>query len=261
MNLYFLSFADSVVFGDALSRCEIQAKNFKDENGENVFKEIFCVNENDIKNNFPEFFEEHSSFIENNKRGYGYWIWKPYLILKLMETLDEDDVILYMDAGCQLNYSGLDRLKFYYDRALECGGVNFKLTHKESKFTKMDTYRRIFPDSDENLFEMQRSATSMILKCSEKNKKFLEEWYSVCIENSYSYVNDSQSNEKNDESFLDHRHDQSIFSLLVKRDNPFYELSDETYLPKDEWKIKHKDLPIWATRNRGLKLFKSIAWN
>lgn len=66
---------------------------------------------------------------------------------------------------------------------------------------------------------------------------------------------------KNEEIFVDHRHDQSIFSLLVKRDTPFFELSDETYLSKEEWEKKSKDFPIWTTRNRGFKLFKSIVWS
>jgi len=260
MNLYFLSFADSINFGHALKRCEIQAKNFKDDNGDNVFKDIFCIDENYIQQYHSEFFNEHSEFIKNNQKGYGYWIWKPYLIMKLIETLHENDVILYMDSGCQLNYSGLDRLKFYYEKSLQFGGVNFKLTHKECKFTKMDTYRRIFPEDDHNLNEMQVSATCMLLKCSEENKVFVNEWYSICTEDSYKYVNDSSSLIANDSSFLDHRHDQSIFSLLVKRDNPFYELPDETYLIEEEWKIRSNELPIWATRNRQLELVNSIDW-
>lgn len=254
MNLYFLSFGDDAGFGKALSRCENQALNFKDGNGESVFKDVFCVNEEDIEDNFPEFLEKNLEFIKNNRRGFGYWIWKPYLILRLMETLEDNDVILYMDSGCQLNYQALDRLKFYYEKALEYGGVYFKLTHPELMFTKMDTYKKVFPDKEADEEELQNCATAMLLKVCDENKKFLEEWYSICTEDSYRYVDDSESEIENSSIFTDHRHDQSIFSLLVKKYNCFFGLDDETYWPKDEWKEKSVNYPIWATRNRSSSL-------
>jgi hypothetical protein len=253
MNLYFLSFGDSQNFEQALSRCEVQAKNFNDD-GKNIFKDIFCVNEEDIQNNFPEFFEDNLEFIKNNKRGFGYWIWKPFLIKKLMESLEDGDVILYMDSGCQFNYDAVDRLKFYYEKTLEFGGVYFRLTFPELMFTKMDTYKRVFPDKGENGEELQNCATTMMLKVSEENKKFIDEWYSICTEDSYRFVDDSESKCENSEMFVDHRHDQSIFSLLVKKYNCFYGLDDETYWPKNEWKEKSVNYPIWATRNRSNSL-------
>ena len=34
-----------------------------------------------------EFWNTHSKFIEENKRGYGYWLWKPYIIKKTMDIM------------------------------------------------------------------------------------------------------------------------------------------------------------------------------
>ena len=45
-----------------------------------------------------EFITENAE-IWNNNRGYGYWIWKPYLTLKTIEMLDYGDYLIYMDAG------------------------------------------------------------------------------------------------------------------------------------------------------------------
>lgn len=254
MNLYFLSFGDSVNYGQALARCEQQAKNFKDENGEQIFKDIFCVNEQDIQNNFPEFFEQNLEFIQNNPKGYGYWIWKPYLILKLMESLDEGDVILYMDSGCQINYNAVDRLKFYYDKALEYNGLCFETDFDELMFTKMDTYLKVFPEKNGGIDTPHIMATSMLLKTTEENKKFLKEWYEIAFDQKYRYIDDSPSVEENSEKFLDHRHDQSIFSLLVKKYNYFYKLFDETYWSNESWVSESKKYPIWATRNRSNRL-------
>ena len=46
-----------------------------------VFHDISVLGENYLKDQ-PEFWNRHSTFIENNRRGYGFWIWKPYIILK-----------------------------------------------------------------------------------------------------------------------------------------------------------------------------------
>ena len=258
MSLYFLSFADVNFFAGALARCKIQAENFEDENKNKIFKKVFCINSDDLKVKYPEFYSQHSSFIENNPRGYGYWIWKPYLIWKTMESLNENDILFYMDSGCQLNYSGLDRFKFYCQKADEIGGLNFFMHHLTSEYTKMDTYRRIFPNTDDALDTYQRIGGILFLKCSEKNKNFFKEFYNICVEDSYRYVDDTPSEKPNHESFIDHRHDQSIFSLMVEKHKIFYELLDETWWPPN-WGESGKDYPIWATRNPGFYL-SDVIW-
>jgi hypothetical protein len=62
-------------FNKPLERIYNQAKHFS------LFDEIVCYDENDLKKD-AVFWNKHHNFIENNPRGYGYWIWKPYLIQK-----------------------------------------------------------------------------------------------------------------------------------------------------------------------------------
>ena len=50
-----------------------------------------------------EFWAQHGAFIEQNKRGYGYWIWKPYLIKKMMAQMNDGDKLIYLDAGCEID--------------------------------------------------------------------------------------------------------------------------------------------------------------
>ena len=48
-------------------------------------------------------FVERNKNILNKKRGAGYWLWKPYVILKaLLENADWGDLIIYIDAGVQI---------------------------------------------------------------------------------------------------------------------------------------------------------------
>lgn len=60
-----------------------EAGNFliKEVESLNIFDKSILYTDKDLKTD-QEFWPKHSNFIENNKKGYGYWLWKPYLIKK-----------------------------------------------------------------------------------------------------------------------------------------------------------------------------------
>jgi hypothetical protein len=58
----------------------------------NIFDNIVIYNDENLKTDFPEFWSTHGNFINNNSRGYGYWIWKSYLVLKTLESMNENDM-------------------------------------------------------------------------------------------------------------------------------------------------------------------------
>ena len=109
-KIHFLTFAAGPDFRHSLTAIAEEASSFS------LFDEIHAWNEKDCD---PEFWEEHRTFIEANPRGYGYWLWKPYINLKLLSQVEEDDIIVYADGGCQLNNtpSSQARLKEYVELA------------------------------------------------------------------------------------------------------------------------------------------------
>ena len=64
----------------------------------------------------------------------------------------------------------------------------------------------------------------------------------------YHFSTDSPSVRANDRSFVEHRHDQSIFSVLAKSKG-FQAVGDETWFAP-HWFREGKDFPIWAARWR-----------
>ena len=64
-------------------------------------------------------------------------------------------------------------------------------------------------------------------------------WYETCCK--YHLLNDKHSISPNYDEFIEHRHDQSIFSVIRKKFNTYY-IKDETY------PTGIKENPIWATR-------------
>ena len=69
----------------------------------------------DLIKDHTEFWNTHKSFIELSTRGYGYWIWKPYLIKKQLESMNDNDILIYCDAGCTINKDGIGRFHEYID--------------------------------------------------------------------------------------------------------------------------------------------------
>ena len=65
----------------------------------NIFDKTILYTAEDLQSD-TEFWFKHGIFIENNPRGYGYWLWKPYLIKKTMLKMKHGDVLLYLDCGC-----------------------------------------------------------------------------------------------------------------------------------------------------------------
>lgn len=50
-----------------------------------------------------EFRTEHAAFIARNRRGYGYWIRKPYPLHRKLQSVRDGDFVFCYDAGCEVS--------------------------------------------------------------------------------------------------------------------------------------------------------------
>ena len=44
-------------------------------------------------------FYTRNKFILDQKRGAGYWLWKPYIIKDAFSTVNDGDYVFYVDSG------------------------------------------------------------------------------------------------------------------------------------------------------------------
>ena len=124
--------------------------------------------------------------------------------------------------------------------------LTFELDHEEYKYTKKDTFIRVFGHSFDDYASYQRLAGIFFLGNNKFNKFLIEEIKSIGLEDDFRYISDSPSSEPNHKSFVAHRHDQSIFSLISKK-YKLISIKDETYFK--DWNSNGIRFPIWATRN------------
>jgi hypothetical protein len=210
MKIFLLSFGNDIYYNH-LKRIKTEAESF------NVFDEILIYNDKDLEK-FEEFWVSHKDFILNNPRGYGYWIWKSFLTMNAINNImNVDDILVYVDAGCSLNKNGIDRLYEYINivKTNNCGNLSFELEHNEKTWTKMDLFEHLNLLDDNILNTKQLVGGIFILRKCDHVIELTNQWYKTMF--NYHLINDSESILKNDISFIENRHDQSVFSLLRKK--------------------------------------------
>lgn len=212
-KIIFLTFGGgSIDYNNAAQRITRQAKSF------NMFDCFLTYTENDLKND-KYFWNKHSDFILKNKRGYGYWIWKPYLIMKTLEKMKNDDILFYIDCGCELDIKYKNKMYYYFKNVDKDLIVGTLTSHNEKDYVKKDLLIFLDMYNKNILNSTQRQAGILLLKKTDSVYNLVKEWYKIsCI---YKYLDDSTSKNKNDNTFDGHRHDQAIFSLLTKKYNIF----------------------------------------
>jgi hypothetical protein len=221
----------------------------QEASGFDVFDETIGYTEQDLMSD-DSFWSKHRYFIESNAcQGYGFWLWKPYLTKKTLERMNDNDILLYADAGCYMNKDGKARLLEYFNMLNTnetIGNISFQMVHLEELFTKMDIldyYNAIDPTI---MKSGQIVGGVFVLRKCQHTIELIDKWYDGCCR--YHLLDDSCGKLSNVPSYHIARNDQSIFSVIRKKYGTIA-LSDETWFGP-QWTVSGKDYPIWAIRKR-----------
>lgn len=180
--------------------------------------------------------------------GYGFWAWKSEVVYR---ALNGDfgcfDAVVYIDSGCEfmLNRWNVHRLRRFIQIAKDRGAFLFDLKTPEYLFTKELVLREF--EFDASLSTNQYQATWFILS-GDFGIRLARTWFEATQKDiSFS---DNILSEKDNLLGVQHRNDQSLFSLSCKR----YGLLPSRYTPVDgkSFKSRVRGLchPIWTSRNR-----------
>lgn len=223
----------------------------------NIFDEIHTCSEDDLDDEFKKKWGRH---LIPYSRGFGYWCWKPWFLLKALETLDDGDVLLYLDLGCFLNPKGRNRLLEYYDmvekeptgilgtKSQEVPYSNLPETlYYENNWTKADVFAHYGVLNDREITHSTQYESGIIFfKKSPISVQFVKEWEKAYYDD-YSLATDSPSRVPNLDGFRENRHDQSIYSMLAKKYKIGQISTSETF--QRNWLLL-ENYPIWAMRDK-----------
>ena len=194
---YFINYASNGFFNS-------QKKGL---NSANFFGfETYGYSYNDIDVNFKI---RNRSILEQ-KSGGGYWLWKPYIILDMLNKISDGDYLIYMDAGANLIKDPREYLEMIDDKGI----LGFSMIHKQYKWTKGDCFYYINKENKESFKdENQLQGTYIFFRKCDYSVSFVKKWLEYCTMD--GLINDEPNKVMNNfDGFIDHRHDQSIFSLL-----------------------------------------------
>jgi hypothetical protein len=247
-KIAFSTFADGNIGARAAGRRLIKQAHYS-----NVFKlgalleDLESIYEGD-----QHFKNRNQGFIASNKHGLGNYIWKPKILINLLNRVKTNEFVCYLDAGCQLNLNpdSLDKFAEYFDTADSFGGLFMQLENgtfgapdlSDEAWTNKKTLDYLDPTS-KNRKTGQIQAGILLMKKNSLTTGFAEQWLKTCESENYTYLREDPTNLISGR----HRYDQSIFSLLVKESGMKF-IPDETYWAPN-WS-QGLNYPIWAMRNR-----------
>lgn len=161
-----------------------------------------------------EFYNEHIS-IFSQKRGNGYWLWKPYVILKTLENIQDGDICVYSDAG-SFYINDVHELVAAMNNA-RVDIMPFSLTEKERIYSKRDAFILMDADTQEIIESMQRLGGFQVIRKTAQTVKFVQEWLKYCCDERIITDISNTLGKDNYPGFIENRHDQTVFSLLSKK--------------------------------------------
>jgi hypothetical protein len=162
----------------------------------------------------PEFAERNRHILEQ-PRGNGYWLWKPYFISRVLRTLDQGDCLFYCDAGAHF-IAAFDPLIDVMRRD-EQGLIVFELPYPECHWTKRDAFVLLDCDRPEYIESRQRLASFHLWRRTDLSLRLVQEWLELAQDERLSTDLSNQCGLANHPGFREHRHDQSLLSLLTKK--------------------------------------------
>jgi hypothetical protein len=228
MRKIFLTFGDgSEGLRQAAQRLAMQAR------ATGWFDEIHVYDLSSIATLDGTWWRSNESFVRRNPRGLGYWIWKPKIIYEALRTLSSGDVVVYADAGYEININGTPRFQAYLETARVKGFLGFLLSQTIGQYTKGDTLGRFGVGVSSSLCGYQQHHAGLIIAArSELTVEVSRYWAEVCCEEGGLYLDDRLSVRPSCSNFIDHRHDQSILSLIFWLLNVAVSLPIEDYWPE-----------------------------
>lgn len=170
-----------------------------------------------------DFRAEHSDIFAY-KRGAGLWLWKPYVIYKALQQIEDGAWLFYCDSGA-MYYNDVHTL---VDCAIKDGEelMVFQLTWASAhQYTKAETFEWMRWNDRKHY---QVIGGYQLWKKTSQNLSIIKEWLDACCEERLISPNRFDESIPEDPEFISHREDQSIFDIIVRRHGikPYRDPSD-----------------------------------
>lgn len=182
-----------------------------------IFESSSGLDEYFIKENAPSFWVKHKTILKARVPGFGWWIWKPTFIELCLKKLNENDCMLYLDAG---SFVAVDQKDLILNVLENINGFNLvgsnNQTFPEWKYCSINLLDK-FEISNTDRHENQFYANFLMIRNNAYTREFISEWKSLLCSNDHEFLI-PHSNLSQSEGFVHHMYDQAVLSCLMKRE-------------------------------------------
>lgn len=219
-NFYFCTYGDSN-FEKSRNRIIEEAKTSC------VFTDCFLYTDESLSQDFIRNFE----YLLSQKRGGGFWCWKFFVLLDMLDKTNDGDYVVYADAGCKIVQENKET---FYDLVSDII-INNKVINAfacknrhEKFFTKGDIFDLLLCRNDKSISDTEMLIGGVLIfqNCKE-SKDFFRHCYDIA-KNNQKLLDDSPSLSPNFPEFFENRHDQSLLSVLRKLRPDIVHVTEDT---------------------------------
>lgn len=198
MKKILISYGNELYYS-SLKRLKFEAESI------GIFDEIRIFTDKDL----PDKITHHPLF--QYKRGGGYWFWKPYIILQTLSHIQEDDVVVYSDAGSQLfkdkEWDKWWNLMKHYNGIFFCYGGTMEQFCRKNLLDYYDGNKWL-----KYYYQIQGGLCIV----NKRSIPVIKEWFEIMYQHPDMIVDVPIEERKNESKhFREHRHDQSALSCAV----------------------------------------------
>ncbi|MBS0185963.1 MAG: hypothetical protein JSS34_06460 [Proteobacteria bacterium] len=162
----------------------------------------------------PDFYRRNKHIL-TQPRGSGYWLWKPYFILKTMEASPENALIFYVDSGIILKKSLTPLLKKFENPDCTMILMGHGKPVPLRQHLKKEAYAAFKEELTPEILGHQNIwAFFVAVRNTPENRAFIKKWLNVC-ENADALTDMPFDKTIQAPGFSGHGHDQSLLSVLV----------------------------------------------
>ena len=160
--------------------------------------------------------ENESSFLVGDPRVGKYGLWRPWILKDAFDKMQYGDYLVYCDSGAYYIQSVYRFIQIMEKKELDL--LCFEVEFKEKTYTKRDAFIYMASDTVQYTDSLQRCSTYMVYKKTVKTENFINEYLELAKRAPFLFTDaENQLGSNNYPEFIDHRHNQSVFSLLTKK--------------------------------------------
>ena len=120
------------------------------------------------------------------RKGFGFWIWKPRVVLQRLQEIPEGDYLIYLDQGFHIQKSGFNKLVEYLaiieSENKWIGVFSAGENYRPEFFVRKQVVQRHNPDFYSGNFGEYVYAGILIIKNGKNARSAIKEWQKICEE-------------------------------------------------------------------------------